>query len=33
MDTNKDLESGHDRIDKLFQYVHARIEEKFKDFR
>jgi hypothetical protein len=33
MDTNKDLTVSQDRVDKLFQYVHARIEEKFKDFR
>jgi Ca2+-binding EF-hand superfamily protein len=33
MDMNKDLTGVHDRIDKLLQYVHARIEERFKDFR
>ena len=33
MDTNKDLLDDHARIDKLFRYVHMRIEEKFKDFR
>lgn len=33
MDLNKDIGYNYERIDKLFQYVHARIEEKFKDFR
>ncbi len=33
MDRNKDLLGYSERIDKLLQYVHARIEEKFKDFR
>ncbi len=33
MDRNKDLSNSYDRVDKLLKYVHARIEEKFKDFR
>ncbi len=34
MDTNKALEDvGKSRLDKLFRYVHVRIEEKFKGFR
>ena len=32
-DYNKDYSGKQERIDKLFKYVHARIEEKFKDFR
>ena len=33
MDTNKDLTSSYERVDKLLKYVHCRIEEKFKGFR
>ena len=33
MDLNKDLNANYERADKLFKHVHARIEEKFKDFR
>ena len=35
MDLNKDMTSlnTYERIDKLFKHIHARIEEKFKDFR
>lgn len=34
MDLNKDPNNNsYDRIDKLFRHIHARIEEKFKDFR
>ena len=33
MDFNKEVSSKEERIDKLLKYVHARIEEKFKDFR
>ena len=33
MDRNKDLQGSQDRLDKLFRYVHVRIEEKYKDFR
>lgn len=33
MDYNKDLNSNYDRLDKLLRHIHARIEEKFKDFR
>ena len=33
MDFNKEVTSKQERIDKLLKYVHARIEEKFKDFR
>lgn len=33
MDKNKDLIEAQDRIDKLFKYLHLRLEEKYKDFR
>lgn len=34
MDFNRNISSSkHERIDKLLMYVHARVEEKFKDFR
>lgn len=34
MDKNKEVSADdYSRIDKLFRYVHMRIEEKFKDFR
>jgi Ca2+-binding EF-hand superfamily protein len=33
MDFNKDIDGESDRLDKLFRYVHARMEEKFKGFR
>lgn len=33
MDLNKDMHANYDRIDKIFRHIHARIEEKFKDFR
>lgn len=33
LDTNKDLFDDYSRLDRLFKYVHVRIEEKFKDFR
>lgn len=34
MDKNKEISADdYSRIDKLFRYVHMRIEEKFKDFR